>query len=135
VGAASLALGILLAAGPAAAECPIPADEFMPDPEFTSSFMRERCKFKTKGENPFFPLRPGWQTVLESDEEVAVITVLDETKKVNGVKTRVVEELAYERDGDELILTERSLNYFALCKQTGSVFYFGEEGEDDDDDD
>ena len=85
VGAASLALGVLLAAGPAAAECPIPADEFTPDPEFSSSFMRERCKFKTKGENPFFPLRPGWQTVLESDEEVAVITVLDETKEVDGV--------------------------------------------------
>ena len=134
VGAASLALDILLAAGPAAAECPIPADEFTPDPEFSSSFMRERCKFKTKGENPFFPLRPGWQTVLESDEEVAVITVLDETKEVNGVKKRVVEELAYERDGDELILTERSLNYFAMCKQTGSVFYFGEEGEDYDED-
>ena len=129
-GAAALALGLLLSAGAARAECPIAADEFTPDPEFTSSFMRESCTFKTKGENPFFPLRPGWRTVLESDEEVAVITVLHETRKVNGVRTRVVEELAYEVDGDELLLTERSLNYFAICKQTGSVFYFGEEGED-----
>jgi hypothetical protein len=65
--------------------------------------------------------------VLESDEEVAMITVLDETRMVDGVETRVVEELAFEKDGDELIPIERSLNFYAICKQTGSVFYFGED--------
>ncbi len=123
-------LAFALAATAASAECPIDSDEFVPDPEFTSSFGRDNCKFTTKSMNPYFPLTPGWQIVLESDEEVAVVTVLKETKKVNGVKTRVVEELAYERDGEDLILTERSENYFAACQQTGSVFYFGETGED-----
>ena len=119
--------GLLLAASGARAQCPIPADQFTPDPEFTSSFMEERCRFKTKGDNPFFPLRPGWQVTLESEEEMAVITVLRDTRKVNGVRTRVVEELEFEKDGEELVPIERSRNFFAICEQTGSVFYFGEE--------
>lgn len=120
-------LGLLLATGAARAQCPIPADQFTPDPEFSSAFLLERCKFKTVGDNPFFPLRPGWQIVLESEEEVAKITVLRETRKVAGVMTRVVEELEFERDGDELVPVERSLNFMAFCQETGSVFYFGEE--------
>src|SRR5687767_9549895 len=104
-----------LLASVAGAQCPIPADEFTPDPAFTSSFMLETCKFKTKGDNPFFPLRPGWRVTLESDEGVAMITVLHETEVVDGVKTRVVEELEFERDGDELVPVERSRNFFALC--------------------
>jgi hypothetical protein len=124
-GAAVLALGILHG-GAALAQCPIPAEDFEPDPEFTSSFMLERCKFDTRGENPFFPLRPGWQVRLESDEEVFVITVLHRTRKVSGVWTRVVEEFEYEKDGDELVPVERSLNFMAQCRQTGSVHYFGE---------
>jgi hypothetical protein len=97
--------------------------------------MVEQCKWRLKGGTPFFPLRPGWQTVLESEPEpfggepgeVAVITVLNETRKVDGVKTRVVEELAFEKDGEDLIPIERSLNFYAICKQTGSAFYFGED--------
>ena len=131
-GCVALFAAVLFAANSATSdEC---TDAFEPDPEFTSSFMMEDCRFKTEGENPFFPLRPGWRIVMEDDEEVAVITTLHRTKKVDGVNTRVVEELAYEKDDGELILTERSLNYFAICKQTGSVFYFGEEGEDFDED-
>jgi hypothetical protein len=126
--AVMLALTLLLVADAARAQlCPIPAEEFTPDPEFTSSFMLERCKFKTKGDNPFFPLRPGWQVVLESEEEVAMITVLRETRVVDGVKTRVVEEFEFERDGAELVPVERSLNFMAICEQTGSVHYFGED--------
>jgi hypothetical protein len=46
---------------------------------------------------------------------------------VNGVKTRVVEEFESEKDGDELVPVERSLNFFAYCRQTGSIAYFGED--------
>jgi len=95
--------------------------------------MVEKCKGTLKGGTPFFPLRPGWQRVLESEPsggepgEVAVITVLKETRKVDGVRTRVVEELAFEKDGEDLIPIERSLNFYAICEQTGSAFYFGED--------
>jgi hypothetical protein len=46
---------------------------------------------------------------------------------VDGVRTRVVEEREWEKDGDELILDEVSRNFFAICQQTNSVFYFGED--------
>jgi hypothetical protein len=111
--------------------CPIA--NYVPDKEFTNSFMIDKCKFTLKDVNPFFPIRPGWQVVLESEPsngepgEVSVVTVLDEIREVDGIKTRVIEELAFEKNGDELIPLERSLNFFAICKQTGSVFYFGED--------
>ncbi|MCA9423291.1 MAG: hypothetical protein KC592_19890 [Nitrospira sp.] len=127
-------LGLLLVPMAVQAQevCPIP--NFEPDPLFTSSFMEEHCKWTLKDLNPFFPLRPGWQTVLESDEEVSVVTVLNETFKVDGVKTRVVEELAFEKDGPDLIPIERSRNFYAICEQTGSAFYFGEASSELDED-
>jgi hypothetical protein len=112
----------------AGAQCVDPAT-FQPDPEFTSNFMLDRCTFKTTGANPFFILRPGYQLVLENDPEPgeefvrAQITVLRETQVVDGVKTRVVEESEWV-DG---VLVEVSRNFFAICKQTNSVVYFGED--------
>ena len=44
------------------------------------------------GRNQYFILEPGFQLVLEGKNEKLAITVLDETKKVNEVITRVVEE-------------------------------------------
>ena len=52
-----------------------------------------------------------------------IISVLDETKMVDGVETRVVEERE-TRDGK---LVEISRNYFAISKRTNDVFYFGED--------
>ena len=132
-----LALCALLGAIPgtsAWAECPIPADEFEPDPTATSEFLLDHCRFKAQGTNPFFILQPGYQIVLESDEELQVITVLNRTLRVQGVKTRVVEEMEYEKDGDELVPVERSLNFMAICRKNNSVMYFGEDVEDFDED-
>lgn len=50
------------------------------------------------------------------------ITVLEETKDVNGVQTRVVEEKETE-DGKP---SETSLNWFAIDRKTNDVYYFGE---------
>ena len=110
-------------------ECPLAVEEFEPDPEVTSRFFEGRCIWDSSGANPFWSLRPGYQLVLESDEEILFITVLHETRDVDGVRTRVVEELEYEKDGDERIPVERSLNFYAICRQTNSVFYFGEDVE------
>src|SRR3989442_11306424 len=52
-----------------------------------------------------------------------IITVLNETKQVDGVETRVVEERE-TKDGQ---LIEVARNYFAISKGTNDVFYFGED--------
>jgi hypothetical protein len=98
--------------------------------DFTEDFFIEECTFTSRGSNTYFVLEPGHQLVLEGfegKEEVhLVITVLNETENVMGVKTRVVEEFETV-DGE---LAEISRNYFALCKETGNLFYFGEDVDD-----
>jgi hypothetical protein len=94
---------------------------------FTDTFQIERCTFATQGRNPYFVLIPGYKLELEGMDKGTVvhltITVLEDTLTVDGVETRVVEERETE-DGE---LVEVSRNYFALCGENGSVFYFGED--------
>jgi hypothetical protein len=94
--------------------------------KWTDSFNMENCTFATVGGNRFFSLEPGHQLVLQSDEEKVVITVLDQTKMIGGIRTRIIEERE-EKDGE---LAEVSRNFFAVCKEHGDVFYFGEEVDD-----
>lgn len=91
--------------------------------QWTKDFDIEHCEFSTVGENRYFVLKPGFHLVLENDQEKVEITVLDETVKVGDVETRVVEEREYE-NGE---IKEVSRNFFAICKRTGNVFYFGED--------
>jgi hypothetical protein len=97
---------------------------------YTSSFRAEDCTFTSTGRNPFFILEPNYQLVLSGgdagDVAQVMITVLNETRDVNGTETRVVEER--ETLGGEL--AEISRNFFAICEETNSVFYFGEEVDD-----
>jgi hypothetical protein len=102
------------------------------EPEFTSDFRLEDCEFKTRGESPYFILRPGYQLVFEGEEDGETlhleITVLRETEtihlpEIGDVETRVVEEV--ETANGELV--ERSRNFFAICEPTNDVYYFGEE--------
>lgn len=81
------------------------------------------CNMVTTGRGQYFVLEPGFQLVLESDDTTLQITVLDETKPVAGVETRVVEEREWV-DGE---LYEVSRNYFAICEGTKDAFYFGED--------
>jgi hypothetical protein len=82
-----------------------------------------KCNLLTTGRNPYFILEPGFQLVLEGGDTKLQITVLDQTKTVDGVITRVVEEKEWK--GGKLY--EIALNYFAICEQTKDVFYFGED--------
>jgi hypothetical protein len=95
--------------------------------EFTASFHLDRCTFAARGRNTFFVLEPGYTEVLEGPEDGQptrlTIRVLDATEVVGGVATRVVEE-RQEMSGE---LVEISRNFFAICTQDNSVFYFGEE--------
>lgn len=96
--------------------------------EFTTSFMAENCTFDSAGRTPFFILEPNYRLVLKGVENGATkvgltITVLDETKDVDGTEARIVEERHTENDS----LVEVSSNYFAICEETNNVFYFGED--------
>lgn len=103
--------------------------------EYTQSFDRDGCTFTTTGENPYFPLWPGYALVLEGEEEddegelveiSTTNTVLADTERVDGVLTRVLEERELE-DGE---LVEISRNFVAICRETGDVWYFGEDVDD-----
>jgi len=95
--------------------------------EYTDSFNLEGCTFSSTGSNRYFILETDYRLVLEGEEDgeniQLTITVLDETKTVGGVETRVVEEKE-TKDGE---LIEISKNYFAICTENNSVFYFGED--------
>jgi hypothetical protein len=62
------------------------------DKEWQEEFGIANCNMVAKGRNAYFILEPGFQTVLEGDDTKLQITVLAETKTVDGVLTRVVEE-------------------------------------------
>jgi hypothetical protein len=85
--------------------------------------LAKRYTFVPQGENPYFILKPGYVMEYRSEEAHLVVTVLGETKIVDGVETRVVEER--ETHGGEL--EEVSRNYFAISRETGAVCYFGED--------
>ena len=103
--------------------------------DFTTDFDREGCTFATAGSNPYFPMWPGYSLRLEGQEEddegelvdiLAIYSILPETERVDGVLTRVLEEREFE--DDELV--EVSRNFIALCRETGDVWYFGEDVDD-----
>jgi hypothetical protein len=103
--------------------------DFGTSSQWQKEFDLKSCNMLNTGKNQYFILEPGFQLVLKGDDTVLHITVLDKTKTVAGVETRVVEE----REWEEGELKEVSLNYFAICEQTKDVFYFGEDVDNYDD--
>ena len=91
--------------------------------EWTNDFSADKADLMSTGKNPCFILEPGYQLYLEGGDETLTITVLNETKLVDGVETRVVEE----RETKNGKLVEVSRNYFAISKRTNNVYYFGED--------
>ena len=112
-------LGGVLAAGLLATAAPGGKDDTA---GWSADFSAEKPDLTPTGRNPFFVLEPGYQLVFEDGDERVVKTVLDETKAVDGVTCRVVEE----RETKAGKLIEVSRNYFAVSKATGNVYYFGE---------
>ena len=93
------------------------------DPAFQSRFAVDKADLASTGRNPYFILEPGYTLTLEDGSERLTITVLAETRPVDGVETRVVEE----RQTDDGRLVEVSRNFFAIHRKTNDVFYFGED--------
>lgn len=91
--------------------------------KFRDTFKVETASLADRGSNTYMILQPGFKLILADGKDTLTITVLDETKIVDGVKTRILEER--ETKGGKL--EEVSRNYFAIDKRTGDVYYFGED--------
>lgn len=95
---------------------------------YTDTFFLEDCRLRAVGVNDYFiPLKPGSFLLLEGDDDGESVTlliyVLPEIKIVDGVPCAVVREKEWA-DGE---LVEESFNYFAICRDDKSIFYFGED--------
>lgn len=117
-----------IAATAALAPCAVLAADEAPDAApYAERFNESKTDLGPTGKNPFFSLERGnvqrFEGVEDGKKTELVITVLDETRKVDGVETRIVEERE-SQDGD---LIEVSRNYFAISRRTNSVYYFGED--------
>lgn len=119
----------------------LPPAALAADRQFTAEFPLEDCWFDTRGGNAFFELTPGRQLYLSNQQCFATgrcdeleelwITVLQDTRTITltddgrkrRFRTRVVEEMEMA-DGE---LVEISRNFFAACRPSRDVYYFGEE--------
>ncbi|MCX7048031.1 MAG: hypothetical protein NTX50_21410 [Candidatus Sumerlaeota bacterium] len=91
--------------------------------DFEKDFGLSSRTLSSQGRSDYFILEPGYQLILENKKEKLVFSVLNETKKVGGVETRIVEE----RETNDGELVEVSRNYFAIDTRTKDLFYFGED--------
>lgn len=94
---------------------------------WADTFAVDRKDFRSTGSNAFFRLEPGYRLKLEGREGLRhvtlIVTVLEETRLVDGVETRIVEE----RESKGGRLAEVSRNFFAFNAADRGVYYFGEE--------
>jgi uncharacterized membrane protein YkoI len=120
-----LAVGLLgVSAAPVSGQdAPKPASKDTAEATFQDKFDVDKDALLDSGSNRYMVLQPGYKLVLADGKDTLTITVLDDTKVVDGVKTRVVEER--ETEGGKL--AEVSRNYFAFDKATRDIYYFGEE--------
>jgi hypothetical protein len=95
--------------------------------KWLDSFSVNEKNLSPTGRNRYFIAEPGYELVFEGREDGApaqlTITVLNETKRIDGVETRVVEE----RETSNGKVVEVSRNYFAFDPTVRSFYYFGED--------
>src|SRR3954464_1642055 len=96
-------------------------------PQGSEQVKLDPADFTVKVTNKYWPMKPGdryayeekdWDGTVTND----VVTVLDQTEKVNGVETLVVHDLA-TRNG---VTIEDTTDWYAQDSQ-GNLWYFGEQ--------
>jgi hypothetical protein len=110
----SLIATIVLSAATLAAQTPT---------AWQTSFPVEKKNMGVKGNNPNFPLSPGTQWTYKHGNQHEVVTVLDKTKIIDGIESRVVEDRE-EANGQ---LVEFTYDYYAIDSATNDVYYMGED--------
>jgi hypothetical protein len=75
------------------------------------------------GNNPWLTIQPGRVLKLRNGVDSLTVTILNGTMTVDGVTVGVLEE----RETKDEKLVEISRNFFATDKNSGDVYYFGED--------
>ena len=91
--------------------------------DWQSAFPVDKKTLGVKGSNPYFILTPGYQLSFKHGNDTDTLTVLNETKVIDGVEARVVED----RETKNGQLVELTRDYYAIDSVTNDVYYFGED--------
>ena len=91
--------------------------------EFQSAFAVDKKTLGVKGSNAYFNLTPGYRLSYKDGNNTDTLTVLNETKLIDGVEARVVED----REMKNSVVTELTRDYYAIDSATNDVYYFGED--------
>jgi hypothetical protein len=91
--------------------------------DWQKDFPVDKKNLGVKGNNPYFNLSPGYVLSYAHGKDTDTLTVLNETKMIDGVETRPVED----RETKNGNVTEVTRDYYAIDSKTNDVYYFGEE--------
>ena len=86
-------------------------------------FTVNKANLLPTGTNPYITMQPGRVLKLKSGDDTLTVTVLHDTLQVDGVTAGVLEE----RETKNGKLVEVSRNFMATDKNSGDVYYFGED--------
>jgi len=90
---------------------------------FQTAFPADKKTLGVKGSNAYFNLTPGYRLSYKHGDTIDTLTVLNESKLIDGVETRAVED----RETKNGALVELTRDYYAIDSVTNDVYYFGEE--------
>jgi len=96
-----------------------------PGKDWQKVFSVDKKTLGVKGSNPYFNLTPRYQLFYRHGKDTDTLTVLNETRIIDGVETRAVED----RETVNGKLTELTKDYYAVDSLTNDVYYFGEDVE------
>lgn len=91
--------------------------------DWQAAFPADKKNLGPTGSNAYFVLEPGHRLYYEHGKSNLTTTVLSETKMVDGVETRVVEDK--EMKSGQIV--ELTRDYYAIDRTTNDVYYFGED--------
>ncbi len=94
-----------------------------PAHDWQSAFPVDRSFLGVAGNNRYFPLTPGAQWSYRDGVDTDTLTVLSETRHIDGVECRIVED----RESKKGEIVEVTRDYYAIDSRNSDVYYMGED--------